>query len=529
MKMKFLFRQASALAVAAASVVGLSCRLGPVDYGKFELRTIEENLAAIDSATTIYATQLAAGNIDAAAQEAQEFLLTQPGVDKVRIAADSTVWAFFASGLLAGLGTDDVDTVTARAVSPPEVRVQAGGEVGDGPQYILPFNVELSSTRRDADAIRGIFQRALGWGEGVMVADSEVSLGLVQSAVESGTSLLFWAGHGLLLPPDSSSADVPGIMTGTPYDRRGAAEAAASRFAGYANPGASRRQIAVFQRGRTRKYHLVIMPEFIRAHADFDLNEAEPQNATKTIVYLSCCYSAYSTGGTGALMQAFLDAGADVVSGWTWAVGARFACDKDTMFFKAMADTCLPGEAYSSLGSVTEPVPRRGGLHARLAMYGDTLVLLQTVLRVEKNGTLFRSSAGAQAKMFGSHVTEVSVWERQDASPDEAAHVTFLFPSTSPGSFDLSTSGAFIKWEDIATGRTYWAQSGYVGTSGILNIDQCAGDVVIGHFNATLGWWEAGKNPYNDPPTDTISLKDGVLKYTGKIAHYDPSPTLAGG
>ena len=79
MKMQVSFGQALALAVGTALfVVGLSCKLGPVNYDKFEKRTIAENLAAVDSASSIYASLLGAGDIDAAAQQALAFLLPSP-------------------------------------------------------------------------------------------------------------------------------------------------------------------------------------------------------------------------------------------------------------------------------------------------------------------------------------------------------------------------------------------------------------------------------------------------------------------
>jgi hypothetical protein len=525
--MQIRLRHILAVAVGTViSVAGLGCKLGPINYDKFEKRTIVENLAAIDSASSIYASLLAAGNIDAACAQAQAFLLTQEGVDTALISPDSLVWAFFSSGLLAGTGDVRRDTAGSSVGAPasnPVVRVAGGGETGGPMHYALPFNVELPGTQRAADAIRDCIGRRLPWSNELEVfTGDQVDVGIAEGFVKSGTGALFWSGHGLLMPLDPGPGEEPGILMGRPYDAEGAAEAVATVFSGYANPGAGRpRQIAVCQLASTLKYHLIVMPEFIRVHGDFDNAESLPQNATKTIVYLSCCFGAYSAGaGPGPLVQAFLDAGADLVCGYSWSVGDAWSCEKDTTFFRAMADTCLPGEARKIMGGLVDPVPGKKGIHAEFRMHGDTWVLLQTVLDAKKRGTLYRSCAGARAEMYTGQVTKLYVWERQDGSEDEAAYVTILFPSTAPGTFDLFSSGAYIQWDDIASGRTYFAQAGYIGTSGTLIVDRCSSDCIVGHFQARLGWWDMGKSPYVDPPSDTFSLTDGVLKYTGKITSY---------
>jgi hypothetical protein len=513
-----------------------SCKLGPVDYGRFEQRTIEENLAAIDSAASIYATQLAAGSIDSAAAQAHAFLLTQPGVDTVEIAPDSTVWAFFTSGLLAGTGDVRRDTtgsggaVTRRE---PAVRTAAGGETGSPLHCVLPHNVELPGTQLASDVIRDYFDRRLCWGEDEVFKGGEVDLGVAEGLINPGTGVTFWSGHGLLVKPELAGTWAPGLLMGKTYTQKSMAQAAVRQFVGYLDPEPGQeRQAAVMRFVGDPAYSVVVLPGFIRAHGNFNVAETLPFNACKTIVYLSCCYSAYDPSGVpgtaGPLMQAFLDAGADLVCGYTWEVGDAWSCDKDTRFFGAMSDTCFPAEARATMGSLTDPTPRRMGVHAEFGMRGDTLVLLQSVLQAKKSGTLYRSGAGARAEMYGSEVTKVYDWVRQDGSSDEAALVTVLFPSTSPGSFDLFSSGAYMSWVDIGTGRTYWAQNGYVGTGGTLTIDHCTDSLVVGHFSATLGWWDAGKSPYADPPSDAFTLEEGVLKYSGKITHYGLGPLPSG-
>jgi hypothetical protein len=514
-----------------AAVSLLSCKLGPIDYGKFEQRTIEANLAAVDSASVIYAAQFTAGNIDAACTQAQAFLLTQEGVDTAVISSDSIVWAFFSSGLLAGTGDIRRDTTGDAATMPerkPAVRAAGGGEAGGPLHCVLPHNVELPGTQLASDVIRDYCQKRLDWGEDDVFTGSEVDLGLAEGLINPGTGVIFWSGHGTLLPTESG-AEVPGLVMGRTYNQQSMAQAAVRQFVGYFNPGSGQeRQVAVVQFCGMPGFHTVVLPGFIRAHGDFDSAESLPFNTGKTIVYLSCCYGGYSgNAGVGPLVQAFLDAGADLVCGYSWSVGDAWSCDKDTRFFEAMSDTCFPIEAENAMGSLMDPYPGRGGVHAEFHVWGDFKILLQTILKLGKDGTLYRSGVGASAEMYGSAATKVYDWVREDGSSDEAALVTFLFPSTSPGSFDLSSSGACISWADIASGRNYFAQPGYIGTGGTLSIERCSDSLVVGHFNATLGWWEPGQS-HTEPPSAVIVLADGVLKFTGKITHVGAEAALPG-
>ncbi len=334
----------------------LTCKQArPADYSRFEERTIEANLTAIDSASRIYAAQLAAGDIDAACAQAQAFLLTQEGVDTAQIALDSTVWAFFTSGLLAGTGDirrDTTGSAGAALQQEPAARSAGGGEVGDAPSYMLPFDTELPGTRRASDAIRGIFSRKLNWKNYDMFSGSDVDLGLALGAINPGASILFWSGHGTTVPVlPGSPVDEAGIVLGKTYGKKQMAEAAVSQLIGYLKPGPDQlRQAAIVRFVGKPYYNIVLLPGFIRANADFNTTESLPLNQTKTIVYLSCCFSAYAAFSTPALVQAFLDAGADVVCGYTWAVGDAWSCDKDTTFFRAMADSCFPGEAKAEMG-----------------------------------------------------------------------------------------------------------------------------------------------------------------------------------
>jgi hypothetical protein len=525
--MQMPLRHILAVAVGTViSVAGLGCKLGPVDYGKFERRTIEANLAAIDSASSIYATLLAAGDIDAAAAQAQAFLLTQPGVDTVGIAGDSTVWALFTSGLLAGTGDIRRDTTGSGAAGPerePIVRVMGGGEVGDFTHYVLPHNTELPGTQKSADALRGIFQRKLGWENDEMYKAGEVDLGLALGLIAPGTSLMFWSGHGTLVDDPAVETWVCGLVLGKAYSRESMAKAVVTQYLGYFNPGpAQAQQVAVVQFAGDHNYHMVVLPTFVRANGDFDKNETLAINQTKTIVYLSCCYSYAEVSGPGSLVQAFRDVGADMVCGYSWAVGDAWACEADTTFLSAMADTCFSIQALNRMSSRTDPTPHRGG-NASWFCTGDSMVLLRAVCQVKRDNELLRPGyVQATRSISGSGISAVLYPEQ---SSDPAANVMISFPGDQPGEFNCtSDENATIYWTDAGTGYTYTVMKNYVGVNGTISVDRCRSDAITGHFSGKLGWWDFGKDPEKEPPSDTITLDAGVFKFTGKVGSGKFSP-----
>ena len=336
MKMQIPFK-AFILAAGATAMVAMSgCKQGPVNYDNFEQRTIKANLAAIDSAQVLYHAQLAAGDIDAAAQQACQFLLTQPGVNTAEIAPDSTVWAHFTNGLLAGTGdierpsggrTNATLSDSGRRQAPnrePAVRTASGGEVFNVASYLLPFPDELPGTVDASAALMGIFQTKLNWQSESVAMGHQVDLEKVLNLIKNGRSVCFWSGHGTLVAPDSGdSACIPGLLLGKSYGDDDAASAAAVQYADYLNPGEGQeRQAAMVKFENDPAWYLVILPGFIRAHGYFDGTEAMPGYPfCKTVVMLSTCYSAYSPAGApGDMIQAFRSVGR------TWFAGTRGRC-----------------------------------------------------------------------------------------------------------------------------------------------------------------------------------------------------------
>jgi hypothetical protein len=515
-------RTALVALLGVATCVLLTCHTGPTDWTAFNRNTVEQNLATLDSATTIYQSHLAAGDTDAARQ-AWTFLLSQPGVDTASISPDSTVWAFFSNGLLAGLGdflAGVSDSVRSEPAPIQEVKAQTGGELASVVHYILPFDVELPGTKASADAIKARLKEDLNWDQSETFLGGQVTIGLVRSQIESGSSVLFWAGHGDLVPPAPGAAEVPSLLLGAKYNRKAAAEEAVTGSAGYLNPGPGKPRLAVvFEYAKEHKFGIEILPAFIRAYGNFDKFEDLPNyNHAKTIVYLSCCFSAYggSDGSNRGMFLAFQDVGADVVCGWDWAVSDDFAENKDETFFREMGDTCFPYEARDLMGSLTDPLEHNGG-HATFNVVGDSYLMLRTVIQGEKDGTLLRASQpGASGT---SEQTSVSSLLHAEGGTEPVGQIVVTFPGASPGQFDCATREyAVITWNDFGSGKPYFVAKGCKGVSGTINIDRSASEIITGRFSGELGNW--GSNPPGESmPTEVVSFTNGMMKYTGKIVH----------
>jgi hypothetical protein len=521
MKMQLPFRAFILAAGVTAMVVMSGCKQGPVDYDKFEERTIDANLAALDSARVLYHAQLAAGNIDAAAEAAYQFLMTQPGVDTAKISADSAVWAFFTSGLLAGTGKLWRDTTrSGRAAMPhePAVWAASGGEVFNNVHYMIPFPVDLPGTQQEANVTIGILKQRLNWQSSDMHQGSSVDLESVLDLLKNCSSVLYWAGHGSLVAGRiGGSQDTPALVLGNVYHDLKSARDAVIKYAGYLIPGPGQVRQAAVMENDDGTFYIDILPGFISAHADFDGSEEMPgYNYSKTVVLLSTCFSAYSaTGGTGPLIQAFQAAGADVVCGYTWAVHDDFACGADTSLMSKMADTCLAYEAYNAVGRKTDYAPIDGGT-AEFKFYGDSTVMLRCELQALKDDELYQTCDGGQ--VMQSDVTVVGGTLHAQGSNDPTDYVSVSFPGTGPGTFDCSAmDDVMIMWTDASSEHNLFAAKDLKGVSGTIQIDSCSGGKVFGSFSGTLGWWDMSHQPSQDPPDQTITIAHGRIKHTGKL------------
>ncbi len=157
----------------------------------------------------------------------------------------------------------------------------------------------------------------------------------------------------------------------------------------------------------------------------------------------------------------------------------------------------------------------RDGGHAEFRVFGDSMVLLRAVCQVRRSGELLKA-ASVQAMRYSSG-SVIHALLCPDGSEDVAATVRITFPGNQPGQFNTSTDGSVIYWMDVDRERAYMACSGFVGVGAAINVDRCRSDAVTGHFSGTLGWWEPGRNPRADLPSDVIELEDGLFRFTGKV------------
>jgi hypothetical protein len=74
---------------------------------------------------------------------------------------------------------------------------------------------------------------------------------------------------------------------------------------------------------------------------------------------------------------------------------------------------------------------------------------------------------------------------------------------------------ALIVLVDMAGGGTYSVQQNCHGVSGTITVTRFDQDRCEGTFSGTLGRWEPGHDPHEDPPDETIEVTDGIFKYTG--------------
>jgi hypothetical protein len=504
-------------AIAAAAIFVLTCKSnGPTDWNKFDEQTVEQNLATLKSAGDVYAAKLASGGVDSAAFGAQAALLASAGVDTAGIAPDSTVWALFDNGLLAGTGEvlwGGSALAPRRSPAEGKVRASANWEVTPLLTVVTPnaFTDPVSDTMGLWAGV--VLHDVMRWQPPHTYTDAEVTVDAAKSVFASGPGLIYWIGHGVTVQVPGGGS-VNGLMLGTTYDTRAMAQAAAATFLADLTPTGRDKRCALWWDKGAQKYIVVLLPAFVRQYAKFDTTGWPANAPAKTMVCLSACFSAY--GNPGDMVQAFLDKGADVVWGYDWAVEQDWCADRDSAFFCAMADTCLPFEAWNRTANVC-PTPWRGG-NASLRVYGDSLVRVQNVTRVKKEGRLYRAAtsygeraAGLTAVVTALRLQPDSVYS-EDAITDA---LEVMYPGESPGQFNTATDPvAEVAWTDMLTGRVYFASQGRVGVGCQINVAKSTADFIGGTFSGTVGYWEATQNPESVPPMQTLHLNGGCFKVT---------------
>jgi hypothetical protein len=116
---------------------------------------------------------------------------------------------------------------------------------------------------------------------------------------------------------------------------------------------------------------------------------------------------------------------------------------------------------------------------------------------------------------MASGVTTVNCFASQPFQEPQYG-VTVHVPGAGPGSWTCETDeDALIGVTTIASAKLYLVQKNYVGVNGTIEVDRYDNKIVSGRFSGKLGWWAIGQNPDEDPPTETIEIQNGIIKYAG--------------
>lgn len=493
------------LAALAAATLVCTRSTVPDDWSEFTKETVEGCLTELARAEERYLDALDEEGIDAACRAAVDYLMIQPCTDTAGVSPDSSVWVFFENGMLGTILETTFDTTGAarQAAAPrPDVEVCRGGEASPIAVALEPFGLELPS--RAFEEVVRLVDTCYGRTADPMAAYyvSEVTVDRVLGELAAGPGVLYWSGHGQLLPPERGAEPCCGLLTAESYATRDMAEKVVERYPAKILPGPVGRELAVTI--HNRKYYLVILPAFVAIHADFDQLEGHQTNYKKSIVYLSTCYSAYQQNP--ALEQAFLDAGADVFCGYDWVVGLNFSDQIDIAFFTALSDTCTAAEALGSVGTRTEPKSRKGR-NATFRFSGDSLYMIRAQLNGSKDDEDFHAYH-VLATMSGVPAVTGFAGEQGDIG------FTVQFPGSGTHVLGV-TEDAGVMWYDLSTMKRYVAAENCVGISGTIQVARFDPDILSGTFSGTLGWWAPGHNSNEVPPDETIQILDGFFKHTG--------------
>ncbi|MEO0109093.1 MAG: hypothetical protein ABIK62_08020, partial [candidate division WOR-3 bacterium] len=234
-----------------------------------------------------------------------------------------------------------------------------------------------------------------------------------------------------------------------------------------------------------------ILPAFVTDFGQF--NRTEGMTARdKCIVYVSCCYG-------DVMGPAFTSEGVDAFFGYHGTVPILDAGVFDHDIFKLMCDTCTVGEALVQASGSVEP-----------DFSGDPDVMIRSTLTCQLDGADWKSRlvttgvSGNQTIVTGSDATT------------RAGAIQIAWPGMSGGSFDVSlVEDAWVNWLD-ASGRAFMARKDFVGVGGAITVARYDDNVISGIFEGTAGWWPIGADPEHEPPSATVSIKNGHFKYSGR-------------
>jgi hypothetical protein len=493
------------LAALAAATLVCNQPTTPGDWSEFTEQTVKGSLDALAAADSVYQRVYAAQGADAAAESTRVFLLAHEAVAAARSPASTSVTAFFANGLVGSVFGFDRglrDSLFA-APQPEKLPGFADGEAIASAVVLTPFAHDWGTVSEDK--VIGFLDTCFGGPDSATehFTDAAVNVDKVKEILQAGPGVLLWSSHGDLVFIDTINWDDWSVLlTGESYPSQQMAERIVRDHSGGARQtGADRELVVVSIKGRP---YLAVTPKFVSTYGNFDYMEGMGHNATKSVVYACCCFSAYPNG---KLVSAFGSCGVDAFLGWTDAVGVNFAAVKHYSFFKQAADTCTIHEAYNTLGNVVDP--KTG---AELNLYILDSMMIRSQLRMKKDGSDLR---GYSVGVHEGSPTSIACFTGDDIRTIQYG-VSVNIPGPQAGSYNCQTDeDAELLFTDLYAAKAYIAKKKYVGVNGTIDVQGYTADRVSGTFSGTLGYWTPGQNPEEDPPSETIELQNGFFKHMG--------------
>lgn len=472
--------------------------------------TLIETIETLGEADSIYQSVYDSQGRAAAVDSTIAFLNSQALVSSAGMSPDSSVYVFYENGLLGCVYNPDLDTT---ALSIPESglekqvehHIPSGGEATPMAVILLPFAHQFGS--ESELYVKTLLDYCFGGSipETQVYMNGAVNVPLIKDWLKAGPGVLFWSGHGARAPIEPGLNEYwTTLVTGESYGSKAMAEKVRDIYEQEAFFQGVMREIIIAS--HKSRFYLAVTPAFVSNNANFDVISGVNQNCNKSLVFACCCSSADVD-----LADAFLNGGADAYLGWSKTVHTNFASNIHTSFFMlAATDTCTIKEAYELVRYNVDPKSS-----AELVLdISDPLMMIRAQMNMAKDGTdLHGYSVGVTVNSHNG-VTTVGCWTEPGLAG--VCNVNVSFPGTGPRSFNCTIDeDAVITLMDASAGKMYMLQAGLVGVEGNINVKTYSSDMLYGTFSGTLGYWEQGQNPSEDPPSETVNIQNGFIKHTG--------------
>jgi hypothetical protein len=406
------------------------------------------------------------------------------------------VWVWFRNG---AVGTIIKPRPGTALRCRPQRQAQAAAGETPGPYYVLsPFRSHWDPGNGEPDSdysdeLVALLGQTLGPSAQVTpLYNGDVTVERARQAVSAG--FLYWCSHGeqIPLPPDSTI--VTGLVLGEWWDTQTSSgrimslASAGYRFADEFGSGGRHLSIGVLD----GEVYFGVLPGFFSDFANFAGQELGARD--RSIVYISCCFGA-------GVKEAAMAKGADAFFGWTGSPYSTEARVIDSTILTRICDSMTIGEALVGANRTSDL--------AFLAFAGDSNVMVRSKCTLEVAGGAQRFHLLIAER--GGTVTIAA----HDATPSPG-QVIVSFPD-SPGTYSMpQASDAMLVWYDIPAARYYMVGNDMQGVFGTITIDRLDDAVISGTFSGTLGWWDTGHDPSQDPPDATVEVGSGWFKYAGE-------------